>query len=253
MNIVHGDIKGTNILVTSTGRACLADFGLSSLLGDNILVWSSLGSEPGRGGGTTRWKAPELFIQESEDKDSIPTPASDVYSFSCVAYEILTGQIPFYEIKGSEAVTLKLFNSREQPSRPAPGKAAKELTDEAWSLLEDCWIHEPDQRPSLEEVLRRLEGMMTLEQILVMRSSAGYDASGAGSGWDPALSSSGFRKSFGPGDGPSNEVLLKVISIVRPSLLQNSLVADRLTSYLDFYLMCHIQDNSCRDKHYIHI
>ncbi|XP_006463731.1 hypothetical protein AGABI2DRAFT_208652 [Agaricus bisporus var. bisporus H97] len=210
LNVVHGDIKGNNILVTPNGRACLADFGLSTLLGDNILDWSSLGSEADHGGGTTRWKAPELVFQEAENMDSKPTSASDVYSLACAAYEILTGQIPFFEIKGSEAVILRLFRSREQPSRPTPEKSSKELTDDVWILLECCWTHEPEERPSVGEILERLEGMMTPEQIRSLRNG-GDGACGPGS----VLSSSAFRQSFKKGDYElSSEEVVKVISMV---------------------------------------
>ncbi|KAF5351141.1 hypothetical protein D9756_008335 [Leucocoprinus leucothites] len=201
LDIVHGDIKGTNILVTSAGRACLADFGLSTLLGDNILVWPSLGSEPARSGGTTRWRGPELFLQDSQGEDSIPTPSSDVYSFACTAYEVLTGRIPFYEIKSEGAIILtKLSDSHPNPSRPLPKDAGEELTDELWRLLEDCWNYEPNDRPSLNEVLRRLEEMMT---------PAGGQLPG-----DAALSSSRFRKSFNDDDKPSDQDLLDVIAMV---------------------------------------
>ncbi|KAF9450209.1 kinase-like protein [Macrolepiota fuliginosa MF-IS2] len=212
LNVIHGDIKGNNVLVTSNGRACLADFGLSSLLGDNILVWSSLGSEPGRSGGTTRWRAPEIFIQESLGNDSPPTPASDIYSFACAAYEIFTGQIPFYETRGDEAVTLKLINSHQQPSRPAPDKMVEEVTDDMWCLLEDCWNHEPDRRPSVVEVLERLEDMMTPDQVRFVRS--GSSGSVGGPEWDAMLSSSNFRRSVQPDRKPSDEDLLRVMSMV---------------------------------------
>jgi serine/threonine protein kinase len=207
LNIVHGDIKGTNVLVKPNGRACLADFGLSTLLGDHILDWSSVGSETGCGGGTTRWKAPELVMQEAENLDSKPTCASDVYSLAGAAYEILTGQVPFWEIKGSEAVTLRLFRSREQPSRPAPEKSSKELTDEVWVLLECCWNHEPSERPSVEEILERLEGMMIPGQH--------WGGEQEEDGRDNVMASSAFRKSFKKGDYElSNEELAKVISMV---------------------------------------
>jgi serine/threonine protein kinase len=146
-------------------------------------------------------------MQEAENMDSKPTFASDVYSLACTAYEILTGQIPFFEIKGSEAVTLRLFRSREQPSRPAPEKSSKELTDDVWILLKRCWTHEPNIRPSVEEILERLEGMMIPGQS----RNGERDVDGQ----DPVLSSSAFRKSFKKGDYElSSEELVKVISMV---------------------------------------
>jgi len=197
--------------VTSTGRACLADFGLSTLLGDNILVWPSLGSEPGRGGGAARSRAPELFQQDSVEENSTSTPASDVYSFACVAYEILTGQIPFYEIKQESAITLaKMSDSRSNPTRPRPEEASQELTDELWCFLEDCWNYEPEGRPSVDEALWRLERMMTPEQLQVVRRGD----SSVHAFRDVVPSSSQFRKLFRIDDQTCEDNLSKVIAMV---------------------------------------
>lgn len=90
----------------------------------------------------------------------------------------------------------------------------EEATDEAWRLLEDCWNHDPDQRPSVAEVLERLESMMTSEQIQIVknRARAGVDVL---DGWEwDAVSSSNFRRSAGLGCKPSDEELLKVLSMV---------------------------------------
>ncbi|KAG6818338.1 hypothetical protein H0H93_005894, partial [Arthromyces matolae] len=79
-DIVHGDLKGVsldlisfplqaltlrqvNVLIDSAGRACLGDFGLSSVYDPKILRWTSQSSMASRGG-TTRWKAPELVGSE---------------------------------------------------------------------------------------------------------------------------------------------------------------------------------------------
>lgn len=217
--------------MTSGGRACLADFGLSSLLGDNILGWPSLGSEPGPSGGTTRWKAPELFLLESMDYDSAPTQASDVYSFACAAYEVFTGLIPFHEIKGTEALIVKLVYSRVQPSRPPPekiGSAARELTDEAWRFLEDCWNPEPTERLTVEGALERLERMMTPEQLKSLKGHVEDAEPGAG------FSSSSFRMFARPSDKPSDEQLLKVMSMVSLTFTNEGLL---LTMLLDLCLM----------------
>ena len=73
-----------NILVTESGKACLADFGLSIHVDAEMLKWTSESSE--NTGGTVRWQAPELFDPENED--SKPTKETDVYAFSCVCYEV---------------------------------------------------------------------------------------------------------------------------------------------------------------------
>ncbi|EEB92227.1 hypothetical protein MPER_09295, partial [Moniliophthora perniciosa FA553] len=57
-DIIHADLKGANILMTSLGRATIADFGLARIADGQFLKMTS-NSNPT--GGTTRWLAPELF------------------------------------------------------------------------------------------------------------------------------------------------------------------------------------------------
>lgn len=74
--IVHGDIKGSNILVSAAVTVLLCDFGLSKLSDTRtrtLLV----------GAASVRWCAPEVLIEE-EPK----TFASDVYSFGMTVYEV---------------------------------------------------------------------------------------------------------------------------------------------------------------------
>ena len=76
-----------NVLVNRSGRACLADFGLANLVDENILCWSSIQTTEHHSSGTLRWQAPEL-IDPPADKSARATPASDIYSFACVCYEV---------------------------------------------------------------------------------------------------------------------------------------------------------------------
>ncbi|KAF9509419.1 hypothetical protein BS47DRAFT_1396930 [Hydnum rufescens UP504] len=80
--IVHGDLKGANVLVDINGRAALCDFGLSTILDSGPTGFTSfvLGS-------TLRFKAPEEFADDL-DGGSIPR---DVYSYACVYGQIMTG------------------------------------------------------------------------------------------------------------------------------------------------------------------
>ncbi|KAG6875510.1 hypothetical protein C0993_008879, partial [Termitomyces sp. T159_Od127] len=70
-------LKKVNVLVDDAGRACLADFGMSSVSDHNILAWTSA-SAPASKGGTKGWQAPELF---AEDKAAKNTMASDMYAW----------------------------------------------------------------------------------------------------------------------------------------------------------------------------
>ncbi|THU86282.1 kinase-like protein [Dendrothele bispora CBS 962.96] len=57
--IVHGDLRGANILINDEWQACLTDFGLT------VFNDATASSSTSRRGGSVRWKAPELHIPES--------------------------------------------------------------------------------------------------------------------------------------------------------------------------------------------
>ncbi|KAF7351247.1 Protein kinase domain-containing protein [Mycena sanguinolenta] len=143
--IVHGDLKGTNILVTPSLRACVADFGLASIADtmSGRLTHSSLTK-----GGTTRYQAPELLATD------IPNNfGSDVYAFGCVCYEISTGKVPFHEIPREVTVGIKVLDGL-RPLRPE----TIPISDNIWSLIQGCWKEEPGDRPSMSQVVQRFVG-----------------------------------------------------------------------------------------------
>ena len=90
-----------NILITGDRRACIADFGLSTITGVAIRTdaWASQVSLVSNdtlmsftGGGTRRWTSPELLDPErfgiSESEDNRPTRQSDCYALGMVIYEV---------------------------------------------------------------------------------------------------------------------------------------------------------------------
>lgn len=83
-NIVHGDLKGANILVNANGEAALADFGLSAV----IAVAGQPSTHTSNGGGSFRWMAPELLMPR--EGIMVKTRASDIYSFGSVILEVPT-------------------------------------------------------------------------------------------------------------------------------------------------------------------
>ncbi|OLC46838.1 MAG: hypothetical protein AUH80_06110 [Chloroflexi bacterium 13_1_40CM_4_65_16] len=82
--VVHRDIKPANVLLTNEGTPVLADFGLAKLL-----QGSSLKSMTGVTTGTPAYMAPEQVTGHQVG------PAADRYSLATIAYEMLTGVIPF--------------------------------------------------------------------------------------------------------------------------------------------------------------
>ncbi|TEB27456.1 kinase-like protein [Coprinellus micaceus] len=154
--IVHGDLKGVNVLVTQSGRACVADFGLSSVSESDVTRWSSFVSSTVPGG-TARWQAPELF---NPDVDIIkPTKMSDIYSLGCVFYEIFTGRIPFYEAP-REPTVISWVQAGKKPSKPShesPSFTEWGLSDALWkSCIEEAWARAPEERATIPYLILKL-------------------------------------------------------------------------------------------------
>ncbi|KAJ7742147.1 hypothetical protein DFH07DRAFT_44310 [Mycena maculata] len=146
MNIVHGDLRGMNILVSDNLNACLADFGLTSVIAAPTNDTSSSNH-----GGSTRWMAPEL-LQPSEFGcvRFLRTPASDVYAFACVCLELHTGRPPFSDVKIDPPVIFKVI-AGERPERPETS-----MSHDLWALVTAAWAQRFSDRPDIETIIGRL-------------------------------------------------------------------------------------------------
>jgi putative two-component system response regulator len=82
--VLHRDLKPTNILLEKDGTPVLADFGLALIAGCARRLTSS-----GTVMGTPEYMSPEQAADEPIG------PQSDLYSLAVVAYEMLTGRVPF--------------------------------------------------------------------------------------------------------------------------------------------------------------
>lgn len=142
-NVVHGDLKGDNVLVDENGAARLIDFGMSKLIEEAASGYTTSSLNLG----TARWMSPELL--HSQSKDCHRTRSSDVYAFACTALEILSSKQPFEHIIQDIRVTVAILKG-EKPSRnDYPNVILPEIT---WTLFERCWERDPAARPEMQEV-----------------------------------------------------------------------------------------------------
>jgi len=81
--IVHAQVSASSILFDADGNAALGDVGVVRLLKTifNLETTNSIN--------ITRYSAPELWEGQR------PSPATDLYAFACLVYELLTGKPPF--------------------------------------------------------------------------------------------------------------------------------------------------------------
>ncbi len=105
LGIVHRDVKPANVLLEKDDTPVLADFGLAKLL-----QGSSLKSMTGVTTGTPAYMAPEQVT------GSRVGPAADRYALATIAYEMLTGVIPF---DGEGLMELLYAHVHREPSPPS--------------------------------------------------------------------------------------------------------------------------------------
>ncbi len=86
-NVLHRDLKPTNIIVTTDGVAKVVDFGLAKILANDSKELQKL-TQTGMLIGTAQYLSPEICKGEPADH------RADIYSFGCILYECLTGQPP---------------------------------------------------------------------------------------------------------------------------------------------------------------
>src|SRR5262249_43455033 len=108
--VVHRDVKPATVLLTAEDTPVLADFGLAKLM-----QGSSLKSMTGVTTGTPAYMAPEQVT------GSRVGPASDRYSLATIAYEMLTGVIPF---EGEGLMELLYAQVHRDPPPPSARDAS---------------------------------------------------------------------------------------------------------------------------------
>jgi len=157
-DVIHGDIKGSNVLIADDGRPLLCDFGRSRIINHQGHTTTNLV-------GSLRYMAPELIIRDAEESDEgdyvdrvIPflTKETDVYAFSMLSVEILSGQPPYPKIRSDFRITFKvpegLRPRREDYQLPV-------LHQKIWDILELCWVKDPAARLTISDVVQRLSNI----------------------------------------------------------------------------------------------
>ncbi len=146
LGVIHRDLKPANVLVADLAegpQAKLVDFGVSTMhQPDTNLTDSAEREQPGLLLGSPMYLAPELVVGSRDAR-----PPADIFSFGVVAFEVLTGSLPF-------AKPPVVSRYRGEPLRPAR-LATLRADAPAYlvELIERCLSEDPALRPTAAELV----------------------------------------------------------------------------------------------------
>jgi serine/threonine-protein kinase len=155
-HVVHRDVKPQNILLDERERVYLADFGIAKMLaGESHLTATGMIS------GTPQYMAPEQAVTNKVDA------RADIYALGVVAYELLTGRVPF---SADTPVGVLMKHAQEEVPRPS----TDEVKEPLMRVLLKALAKKPEDRfetplaftAALEAALHELpteRGLPTLE------------------------------------------------------------------------------------------
>ena len=130
LKIIHRNLKPTNILIATDGTIKISDFGISKLMTPEEITMTM-------GVGTQKFMAPEI-INEDEYNEKV-----DVYSFGVLVFYILSGgKMP--------KITVTQIGNGKKAEIPS------DFTQSAKNLINECWNFDPADRPSFEDICRKL-------------------------------------------------------------------------------------------------
>ncbi|XP_047320085.1 serine/threonine-protein kinase STY8-like [Impatiens glandulifera] len=134
-HIVHRNLKTANILMNEN-NVKVSDFGVARVLVESGVMTAETG--------TYRWMAPEVILHKPYSHKA------DVFSFGIVLWELLTGELPYADLKPVKAANGVI----KEGLRPKiPETAHPKLV----GLIEKCWHQNADMRPDFSEIISILQ------------------------------------------------------------------------------------------------
>jgi serine/threonine protein kinase len=189
--VIHGDLRGANVLVDHNDRPRICDYGLAFIIEPS--EFTSI-----KTAGACRWTAPEIMnpaenaqlvnptdpirkqsalgtflegwtapgtsppgnaqIVNSPDPVPLFTKQSDIYAFGMTFFEIFNENIPFDQKKNDSSVIFYVLDGG-RPGLP-PYLASRESLRQ---LVQSCWASEPGRRPTSRAIHEILEAHITPE------------------------------------------------------------------------------------------
>ncbi|HWP72503.1 MAG TPA: protein kinase [Gemmatimonadaceae bacterium] len=136
--VIHRDIKPGNILIDDEGWAVVTDFGIAKVAESEVKMTST-----GMAIGTPTYMSPEQATADAV------TGASDQYSLGIVAYEMLTGKVPF---TGTSMMAIMYSHFHDEP--PSIRELRPDCPDQLCNAVMRMLRKDPKDRwPSMEDAI----------------------------------------------------------------------------------------------------
>lgn len=100
------------------------------------------------------FSAPDIFLNQDLEHGRSKTTQTDIYAFGLTIVQAFTRRHPWSPVQGLKIVFL--VTAGKIPDRPRRDETVQELSDIWWDVCVDCWSFDPQSRPTIQEVRRRL-------------------------------------------------------------------------------------------------
>ncbi len=138
-NVIHRDVKPSNLFVTHDRGIILSDFGLAKTLAATPIT--SVGSQMM---GTPFYMSPEQVLGEETDW------RTDIYQVGILAYQMLVGELPFKDQSHFKTIMMRTEQDLRAPPEEVPSQLAR--------IIERCGKRDKRKRyQSMDEILEALE------------------------------------------------------------------------------------------------
>lgn len=149
--IIHRDIKPHNILITSTGVAKLADFGIAKAVSAATIV-----------GGNNKIMGSVHYFSPEQARGAYVDERSDIYSLGIVLYEMLTGKVPF---DGDNPVSIALMHINDP--MPSLTKEVPGIPPQLEKIVNKATEkYQSNRYKSVDDMIRDLDDIEFITKIM---------------------------------------------------------------------------------------
>ncbi|CAI2168507.1 18545_t:CDS:1 [Funneliformis geosporum] len=149
-NLVHRDLHPGNILNDRYGDGDGDGFDRSFITDVEPCRPTNYREKEGEIFGIPPYVAPEVILGQPY------TPASDIYSFGIVAYELFANAYPHLDYDFGNKIICKIFFDQVVNEELRPNIDEIPLPKEIKDLITRCWNADPAKRPTAQELYRTL-------------------------------------------------------------------------------------------------